>query len=194
MNNEETLKMTELDHLTAAPHLQMIKAALPYIQIPEQRFFSLFIKVSELERTMKLFDENEEGMIGICSLSEDEPATPLDMLNAMKPYGTQGEQEFIDLIVNFLQSSKIYQSYKESLDSTEESQQSPPPRETVNSQSKQGTGDGINSRSGSGADAGRRKNDSRHFSLDQFKNILPPEQQSKLETAQLLMQTFQQFS
>ena len=33
MSNEQTLKMTELDYLTAAPHLQMIKAALPYINI-----------------------------------------------------------------------------------------------------------------------------------------------------------------
>mgnify|MGYP003374865571 FL=1 len=38
MEHDKTLKMTELDYLTAAPHLQMIKAALPYIHIPEQRF------------------------------------------------------------------------------------------------------------------------------------------------------------
>ena len=34
MNQEPGMKMTELDYLTAAPHLQMIKAALPYIHIP----------------------------------------------------------------------------------------------------------------------------------------------------------------
>ena len=44
MSNEQTLKMTELDYLTAATHLQMIKAALPYINIQEQRIFSLLEK------------------------------------------------------------------------------------------------------------------------------------------------------
>ncbi|MFR6328861.1 MAG: hypothetical protein ACLUOI_08565 [Eisenbergiella sp.] len=41
---------------------------------------------------------------------------PLDMLNAMKPYGTEAEQDFIDLIINFLQGSQLYQSYMDSMD------------------------------------------------------------------------------
>ena len=57
MSNEQTLKMTELDYLTAAPHLQMIKAALPYINIQEQRIFSLLVKIGELERTVQLFEK-----------------------------------------------------------------------------------------------------------------------------------------
>ena len=116
MSNEQTLKMTELDYLTAAPHLQMIKAALPYINIQEQRIFSLLVKIGELERTVQLFGKKEEGELGICSLEEDAPASPLDMLNAMKPYGTEAEQDFIDLIINFLQGSQLYQSYMDSMD------------------------------------------------------------------------------
>ena len=54
------------------------------------------VKISELERTVRLFQETEDGMVGICSLEEDEPSSPIDMLNAMKPYGTPQEQEFID--------------------------------------------------------------------------------------------------
>ena len=120
MNQEPGMKMTELDYLTAAPHLQMIKAALPYIHIPEQRFFSLMVKINELERTMRLFDEKETGEVGICSLKEDEPATPIDMLNAMKPYGTEEEQDFIDLVINFMQGSRLYQSYRETAPEEEE--------------------------------------------------------------------------
>ena len=47
---------------------------------------------------MKLFEQKEDGMVGICSLEENASDSPLDMLNAMKPYGTPEEQEFIDLI------------------------------------------------------------------------------------------------
>lgn len=88
MKTESDLKMTDLDYLTASPHLQMIKAALPYIHVPEQRFFSMIVKLSELNRTMKLFEQKEDGMVGICSLEENASDSPLDMLNAMKPYGT----------------------------------------------------------------------------------------------------------
>ena len=170
MKTEGDSKMTDLDYLTASPRLQMIKAALPYIHVPEQRFLSLMVKFSELERTMNLFQEKEDGMVGICSLEEDTPSSPLDMLNAMKPYGTQQEQEFIDLVINFLQGSRLYQSYQESA-----SQASPSPADSENGQN-------------GGA------NQSPRFSIDHLKNLLPPEQQSKLETAQLLMQTIQGFS
>lgn len=214
MNNEQTLKMTELDNLTAAPHLQMIKAALPYIQTPEQqRFFSIFTKVSELERTLQLFNSREEGMVGICSLNEDEPATPLDMLNAMKPYGSQSEQDFIDLIVNFLKSSQIYHSYRESVIPVEEEELpgSFIPRQTTGSQSAfpkdmlndmpkdipKNVSDDVPDDASSrriGTEENTNRSEPHRFPFDQFRNILPPEQQSRLETAQLLMQTFQQFS
>lgn len=193
MNDEQTLKMTELDYLTAAPHLQMIKAALPYVNASEQRFVSLFIKINELQRTMQLFDGREDGTVGICSLEEDAPSSPLDMLNAMKPYGTEPEQEFIDLIINFLQSSRIYQSYQEANEMPEE----------INYIKKQHSDDMVNSQSGNRQQQNNRqprqedtrfRNEPRRFPLEQLKNILPPEQQSRLETAQLLMQTFQQFS
>lgn len=209
MSNEQTLKMTELDYLTASPHLQMIKAALPYINIQEQRIFSLLVKIGELQRTVQLFGNSEEGDLSICSLEDDAPASPVDMLNAMKPFGTEAEQDFIDLIVNFLQGSQLYQSYMDSMD---EPEQEIPRREpehvqgqenrsdsrtgyssSQNSQSNQNGAGGQNGSGGHNGPNGRR-NDFFRFPMDQLKNILPPEQQSRLETAQMLMQTFQQFS
>lgn len=204
MNNEQTLKMTDLDYMTASPHLQMIKAALPYIQVPEQRFFSMFVKVRELERTMKLFTGKEDGAVGICSLEKDEPASPLDMLNAMKPFGSKEEQDFIDLVVNFLQGSQLYQSYKDFSDEAPPASDIPRPDDFSDetedfsrerdfqenfSQEHFSEEEGA-SRSASGG----MRNDSRRFPIEQLKNMLPPEQQSKLETAQMLMQSFRQFS
>ena len=48
--------------------------------------------------------------------------------------------------------------------------------------------------SGNASSQNRSRNDHFRFPIDQIKNMLPPEQQSRLETAQMLMQTFQQFS
>ena len=195
MSNEQTLKMTELDYLTAAPHLQMIKAALLYINIQEQRIFSLLVKIGELERTVQLFGKKEEGELGICSLEEDAPASPLDMLNAMKPYGTEAEQDFIDLIINFLQGSQLYQSYMDSMDvPDQEIPRQEPRQEQVHNQERSQNERSHDRDSGNASSQNRSRNDHFRFPIDQIKNMLPPEQQSRLETAQMLMQTFQQFS
>lgn len=181
MKQEQTLKMTDLDYMTASPHLQMIKAALPYINVQEQRFFSMLVKVSELERTMKLFTDKEEGALGICSLEKDEPSSPFDMLNAMKPFGSQDEQDFIDLIINFLQGSRLYHSYRD-FTGTNSSFEDPPSHPDSGSPPP------------GGSDSNSEGSSPWPFSMEQLKNMLPEEQQSRLETAQLLMQTFRQFS
>lgn len=111
MSQDASLKMTELDRLTSIPHMQLVKAALPYIHIPEQRFFSLFVKFRELEKTMKLFDDPDDGEIGICSVDERTKDSPVDMLKAIKPYGTEEEQNSIDLVLNFIEGSRLYESY-----------------------------------------------------------------------------------
>ncbi len=139
---EKNLKLTELDYAIADHHMQMLKAALPYMKIAEQRSLSLFIKWNELMRTMNFFSENDEGMMSICSLDEDH-TSPADMLAAIKPYASLKEQDMIDFLSNLLQH-----------------------RQT--------------------------KENRPNFSLDQLLSILPPEQQSRYETLQMVMQALNQ--
>lgn len=140
--NEKDLKLTDLDYAIADHHMQMLKAALPYMEIPQQRSMSVFIKWNELMRTMSFFSENNEGMMSICSLDE-EHTSPTDMLAAVKPYASPKEQDMIDIL------SKLI------------------PR--------------------------RRGRDNKSpLSMDQLLSILPPEQQSRFETIQLVMQTLNQ--
>lgn len=56
--DEQPLKLTDLDYLTGDHHLQMMKAALPYMNVPQQRIFSTVIKIRELQRTINLFRMN----------------------------------------------------------------------------------------------------------------------------------------
>ena len=51
--SEKELKLTDLDYATGDHHLQMVKAALPYLDIGRQRNLSMFVKVEELLRTME---------------------------------------------------------------------------------------------------------------------------------------------
>lgn len=141
--NEKELKLTDLDYATGSHHLQMMKAALPYMEIPQQRFMSMFIKWNELMRTMEFFQNNEEGMLSVCSL-DGKNTSPADMLQAIKPFANQREQEMIDFMSKMVQNPM-------------------------------------------GRGGGKPP-----FPMEQLISILPPEQQSRFETIQLMMQTMGQ--
>lgn len=141
--SEKELKLTDLDYAIGDHRMQMLKAALPYMEIAQQRALSTFIKWNELMRTMEFFDENGDGMMSICSVDEDH-TSPVDMLTAVKPYANTREQEIIDILMKF-----------------------------------------IANRSSRGS--GRSP-----FSVEQLLSLLPPEQQSRFETIQLMMQTLGQ--
>ena len=141
--NDKELKLTDLDYAVGSHHLQMLKAALPYMEIPQQRAMSMYIKYQELIRTMEFFKDNEEGMMSVCSL-DDKHTSPSDMLQAIKPYANQKEQEMIDMVTKLMQSPL-------------------------------GKG-GKNA----------------PWPLEQILSMLPPEQQSRMETLQMVLQTLGQ--
>lgn len=130
------MKLTDLDYLSSDHHLQMMKAALPYVSASEQKAISIFVKISELTHTMKLFDSEEISMLGICSLEGEQP-TAVNMLSTIKPFGNPREQDMIERFSTMIRSA------------------GKPP-------------------------------------LEQIKALLSPEQQSRLENIQLIMQMLQQ--
>ncbi len=138
MNYEEQpFRLTDLDYLTGDHHLQMMKAALPYMNVPQQRIISAVIKIQELRRTMSLF---QDGPVAAMGLSSDGhmPSGPADMLDAIKPYGNTYEQELITLLSNLLR--------------------------------------GIST------------------PMEQIRSFLSPEQQSRMDTVQFMVQAMQQNS
>ena len=135
MNQTVSYKVTDLDYLVGNHRLQMLKAALPFLSISQQRALSIAIKLQELRRTYSLFSSQETATMGICSLdSQPKTGSPKEMLNAIRPYGNPREQEVIDITQKLMDG------------------QSP---------------------------------------MEQLMRLLSPEQQSRFETIQLLMQTLQ---
>ena len=53
--NENQFKLTDFDYLTADPKLQMLKAAIPYLPVSQQRAVSLLGKIQELHRAQFIF-------------------------------------------------------------------------------------------------------------------------------------------
>ena len=68
MPEDPTIKLTDFDCIVGDHHLQMLKAALPYLQVSQQRFLSFSIKFQELQHTMSLLHNEDNAALGICSL------------------------------------------------------------------------------------------------------------------------------
>lgn len=101
MNEENNnIRLTELDYMIADPNMQMMKAAVPFMQPPQQRILSMIIKLQELNRTMSLFRGGDVAAMGI-SQTPARNASLMEMLQAIKPYAGPREQEMIELFENF---------------------------------------------------------------------------------------------
>lgn len=98
-DSEKTVRLTDFDYLLADPQLQMMKAAIPYMQLPQQRLISMMVKMRELNRTMELFQDGGVSAMGLGS-SATAKATPMEMLQAIKPYAGPRERDMIDMLEN----------------------------------------------------------------------------------------------
>lgn len=207
MTDEPTMKLTDFDYLVGDHHLQMVKAALPYVNVAEQRLLSLFVKLRELQRTVSLFQEEQVAAMGICSVDEKQKGSPLEMMKAIRPYGNTQEQDFIDIVCNFLQGPRPGGQYPDIVSAQSASDHIPedlPPSHIV-----------PDSRgfAGSPARAGLHPDvpvpeacspsplcppvqavHSARSPLEQLKGFLPPDQQARLEQATFLIQALQQLT
>lgn len=105
--------LTDFDNLTFSHSLQMLKAALPYMNNSEQRTFTVFIKIFELRNALSLIQE-EDNQLTACS-ENAEGSQILNMLNHIRDFCTDKEKEFIDLFINFNQAFQLFSSYRASM-------------------------------------------------------------------------------
>lgn len=108
MENEQNLQMTSFDSMVQNRHMQMLKAAIPYINASQQKMVSVYIKYWELQRTMELFD-NPETSVQMCAVSDDGDMS-FQMLNDIKAFCTEEERDSIDMLLNFMQMFTTYES------------------------------------------------------------------------------------
>ena len=58
----ENLPLTEFDLATSGTYMQMIKAYIPFIDLKEQKFISIAIRIAELIQTIKKVSADIEEM------------------------------------------------------------------------------------------------------------------------------------
>lgn len=99
--------MESIDTLIQDRHLEMMKAAIPYLAASRQRNMAMMVKFMELQRTMALF-QNPENNLRMCSEDEGEQDAPIQMLTAIREYCTDREKDMVDNIINFVQMFSTY--------------------------------------------------------------------------------------
>ncbi|MCI9003640.1 MAG: hypothetical protein HFH39_00015 [Lachnospiraceae bacterium] len=100
--------MESIDTMIQERHLEMIKAAIPYLDSPRQRSMAMLVKFMELQRTAALF-QNPENNLRMCSEESVEDA-PVQMLTAIREYCTDKEKEMVDNIISFVQMFSTYET------------------------------------------------------------------------------------
>lgn len=165
MADQPDIQFTDFDYWSSEPRLQMLKAALPFMDLSQQRTLSLLVRVQELQHTMNLYGQLQDPEMGICAL-ERPASSPIEMLQAIRPYAPARDQDFIDVVINFIQGFRIRQNYQEL-------------------QAASAGGDGNH--------AGREGEINAPFPFEQLKAFLSPSQQAQLEHIQLIIQAMQAF-
>ena len=109
MEQENSKNITTLDSLIEDRQLQMMKAAIPYINNSSQKTMAFLIKYMELERTVAIFTGSENSL-QMCSAPQDETAPKLQLLTAIREYCTEQEKETIDTFFNYMQMFSAYET------------------------------------------------------------------------------------
>ena len=98
---EKEYKPTTFDLQTQSHDLQIIKAMIPYLDSRRQRFFAMFVKYQELQRTMKSFPENA---MSIQSLENVNPQERMrQMIADISDQCNSHERENIDMLLSMFQ-------------------------------------------------------------------------------------------
>lgn len=216
MSDESTMKLTDFDYLIGDHHLQMVKAAIPYVNVTGQRFLSFFVKLRELQRTVSLFQEEQVNAMGICPPTNGQKGSLLEIMKAIRPYGNTQEQDMIDILCNFLSGPRMSGQYPDIIsaqapdpsttddlppteivpahDTTAASHPGiNPPLSEFSSFRKAFASPGSETETGS-APAQLSNSRSIPASVEQLKNFLPPDQQARIEQAAFILQALQQFT
>ena len=106
MDRETPGLMTPFDELVTTPELQIIKLLIPYAPVSQRQTLAGMIKFLELRETLHLFRSQNAGLKAQM-ISEDEPVSPLDILNSFRPYLRPREASMLDMIINIREMMSV---------------------------------------------------------------------------------------
>lgn len=100
---------TAIDQIANEGHLNLLKAAIPYIRSDSQKPLAIYTKILELGNIMRFFDQPSPEM-SICS--EEDDISAFDMLNDIRSFCDESEKEAIDSCIQILQTLQTFSAYQ----------------------------------------------------------------------------------
>lgn len=101
--------LTPIDQIATQNHLQLIKAAVPYLHIQQQKNISILIKMMEMQNLLRFYNQNNP-CISACT-APDPPHSLLDILSDMRNYCEGPEQELLDQWISFAGTLELYSMF-----------------------------------------------------------------------------------
>ncbi len=98
--------LTPLDQIATQNHLQLAKAAVPYLPPQNQQFLSVMIKVMELQNIVRFYNQNQ-SFVGACSTGSESPGI-LDILTDMRNYCEGSDQTMLDQWIQIAGTMELY--------------------------------------------------------------------------------------
>ena len=99
---------TSFDEKTQNKDLQILKTALPYLKGSRQKQILMLIKSMELKKSIELIDSDDTSL-SICS-TDNPMENTLNMLNDIRKFCSEKEQEHIDMILNLFSMFTTYET------------------------------------------------------------------------------------
>lgn len=100
--------LTPFDNMTQTREMQMLKTILPYMKEEQKKQFAILIKYMELQNTIQVFSHADKVM-SMCS-ADDTGNSMLGMLNELRQFCTEKEQETLDTVTNMLSMMETYET------------------------------------------------------------------------------------
>ena len=98
MENDAPRPMTPFDELVTSPQLQTVKLLLPYTPAPGRRALAACVKFLEFRQTLTLFGKH--GSVSAQAFQKSPGTSPLEILDALRPYLGKKDCEMLDMILN----------------------------------------------------------------------------------------------
>ncbi len=110
--------LTAIDQVANHNHLQMIKAAVPYLRPQEQKLIAVCTKLLELQNIMAFFSDSETN-ITACSMDQENTGIA-DILSDIRNYCDPSEQETIDRFLMIFSALELYSAAAQSPEQLQE--------------------------------------------------------------------------
>ncbi|NMA82938.1 MAG: hypothetical protein GX962_03630 [Epulopiscium sp.] len=97
--------ISSFDLAIASPKINMLKAVIPYLEVPQQRHLGIIIKSLELKKVFDLYPASQ-----LSSLANPFPRKPegkIGILQSVRPHCPKEKQQILDMMLNLFTMQEV---------------------------------------------------------------------------------------